>query len=192
MNANTNWLDWIPVAEKKPEHGQHVLVWDTRNNVYPFPADTKGDDGNRRVHMGDAIFWSGEYMWKMMSLPERMKWNDDPKEYIKCGNKWDRWNGQGPCTFDKVTHWIPLPQRNPTTSKDTTHYNERVSKMIDDSFTYILSVTDKKTKLKREIKINRSLINDLCELQGIDIFEELCHSLNLIRDIEQHKFSSRG
>ena len=85
------------------------------------------------------------------------------------------------------------PNQQPTTSKDTTDYNERVSKMIDANFTYVLTVTDNKTKLKREIKIKRSLIKDLCELQGIDIFEELCHNLNLdlCRDIAEHAFRSR-
>lgn len=99
---------WIAVTDQKPKHGQHVLVWDIRDNVFPFPRGHAGDDGEGRVQMGDAIFWSGDTMWAERSREDRMRWDDDPAAFAAC-NGWDRWDGHGPCSFNKVTHWMPLP-----------------------------------------------------------------------------------
>ena len=101
---------WISVKEALPVHGQHVLVWDVRSNVYPFPRGIGGDDGEGRVQMGDAIYWSGEVCWKEMGADYRQQhWGDSKENYIECGNSWDRWEGHGPCSFSQVTHWMELP-----------------------------------------------------------------------------------
>lgn len=101
-------MEWISVKDNLPEHGQHVLVWDERNNVYPFPRDHPGDDGEGRVKMGDAVFWCGDTMW----LDRAPYHNNSKEQYLSCpGSKWDQWEGQGPCDFDEVTHWMALPGR---------------------------------------------------------------------------------
>jgi len=97
--------EWISVKDNLPEHGQHVLVWDVRDNVFPFPGGVAGDDGNGRVQMGDAIFFCGDIMWNETPDKHRWKGADD----FKSINGWHEWEGQGPCSFDSVTHWQPLP-----------------------------------------------------------------------------------
>jgi len=102
-------MEWISVEDKLPEDDQHVIVWDLRSNVYPFRSDKKGDDGKGHYSCGDAIFQD-----RMVDVNENKDWyikkwgsidnyfRDNPKRY--------RWSGQGPCSFDEVTHWMPLPE----------------------------------------------------------------------------------
>ena len=82
--------DWIDVKERLPEEGQHVLVWTDRMNVFAFPRGCPGDDGTGRVRMGDAIFTT-------------------EISHID-GSKYNKWSGQGPCSFTDVTHWMHSPQ----------------------------------------------------------------------------------
>ena len=101
--------EWINVKDRKPEHGQHVLVWENRYNVFPFPRGNKGDDGEGRIRMGDAIYRSGDVAWSQRS--DKHHWNNNKADFIEANNRWDTWSGHGPCGFsdDDVTHWIPLP-----------------------------------------------------------------------------------
>ena len=99
---------WISVDERLPDHGQHVLVWEDRFNVYAFPSGHVGDDGKGRVRMGDAIFFSGEVSWNERSVEDKSSWKN--KEDYKSMNAWDEWSGHGPCSFSDVTHWMPLPE----------------------------------------------------------------------------------
>jgi len=99
--------NWISIEDQLPEHGQHVLVWEDRFNVYPFPRDHPGDDGEGRIRMGDAIYHSGQHEWDMKE--DKSPWNNSSEEY-KSMNYWDRWKGHGPCSFDNVTYWQPLPK----------------------------------------------------------------------------------
>ena len=98
--------EWIRVEDRLPEHGQHVLVWDGRNNSYCGI----GDDEKGSIRMGDAVYFSGNEAWESMSFEYKKAWNNSIDEYLECGNSWDKWHGQGPCSFDKVTHWMPLPK----------------------------------------------------------------------------------
>lgn len=86
--------DWISITDRLPSHGQHVLVWDNRDNVFPFPGGQSalGDDGKGHYSMGDAI-----YHYEKSSL-------------VGGNTMFHRWEGQGPCRFDEVTHWMPLPE----------------------------------------------------------------------------------
>lgn len=96
-------MEWINVKDKLPKHKQHVLVWADETNVY----DGIGDDDKGRIRIGDAVYRSVEFEWAHMINKE--DWNNDINEYIEC-NGGDEWDGQGPCNFDEVTHWMPLPE----------------------------------------------------------------------------------
>lgn len=64
---------------------------------------------------------------------------------------------------------------------------------LDNKFTYELSVLDPATGLKQRIKLTQSFIEELRTLHGINIFDELCDSLNfeLRRNIEMLKSQSK-
>ena len=98
---------WISIKDRLPEHGQHVLVWEDRFNVFPFPRGSGGDDGEGRVRMGDAVFWSGQVGWDEMTAERQKLWKN--ADDYRSMNGWDEWSGQGPCSFGDVTHWMPLP-----------------------------------------------------------------------------------
>jgi len=100
-------MNWISVKDRVPEHQQHVLVWDERDNVHT--SSDHGDDGRGRIKIGDATYYCGQTEWDEKPLFDRNKWNDNPEVY-KSMNSWDTWHGQGPCSFNEVTHWMPLPQ----------------------------------------------------------------------------------
>ena len=106
-------FQWIDVNERLPEHDQHVLVWEDRFNVYPFQSGSKGDDGDGRVRMWDAIYWSGQAEWDSMTKERQSRWID--VDDYRSMNQWDKWRWQGPCSFGDVTHWMPLPK--PPTNK---------------------------------------------------------------------------
>jgi len=100
---------WISVDEKLPEHGDHVLVWDLRDNVYPFPRGNKGDDGEGRSRYGDAIFFDKKVKWDDYPNELKSHWNDF-EDYISINGPRYVWSGHGPCSFGQVTHWQPLPE----------------------------------------------------------------------------------
>lgn len=98
---------WVSVEDRLPEHGQHVIVSEDRFNVYPFPEGNSGDDGEGRIRMGDSIFWNGQVEWDRMSKERQSSWKD--VDDYKSMNRWHVWEGHGPCSFDEVTHWMPIP-----------------------------------------------------------------------------------
>ena len=118
---------WTSCEEILPEHGQHVLVWDLRDNVFAFPRKgnfSGGDNGKGNVSMGDAIFtdrffpMSGEQFIEKENTRIRFgnklrkgykirEW-ESVDQYIRENGRFS-WSGQGPCSFSEVTHWQPLP-----------------------------------------------------------------------------------
>jgi len=106
MNGTVpNNSGWIGIKDRLPKHGQHILVWDIRDNVFPFPRGVGGDDGEGRRQMGDAVFLCGDTMWQERTNKHDWKSADD----FKSMNGWHKWKGHGPCSFGCVTHWQPLP-----------------------------------------------------------------------------------
>ena len=100
--------EWISVEDRLPEHGQHVLVWDLRDNVYASRGN-KGDDGEGRLRCGDAVFFDEKIKWECWSNESQSYWNDF-EDYISINGPRYRWSGHGPCSFRQVTHWMQLPQ----------------------------------------------------------------------------------
>lgn len=92
-----------------PEHGQHVIVWDLRDNVY----SGNGDNNKGQVQGGDCFFIDKKVEWDSRPLSERMRWNDNFEEYASMNGGRYIWNGQGPCTFNEVVAWRPFPSKPP-------------------------------------------------------------------------------
>ena len=101
-------MKWIKVEDKLPVHGQHVLVFDLKDNVFPFPRGHKGDNGNGNISIGDAIFFDKKCEWDEMDADYQSNWKNF-NQYLSMNGPRERWSGHGPCSFDEVTHWMPLP-----------------------------------------------------------------------------------
>jgi len=101
--------EWISVKDRLPNHGDHILVWDLRDNVYPFPSGHKGDDGEGRKRYGDAIFFDKKVNWDGYSEKTKSSW-DNFDDYISLNGPRYVWSGDGPCSYGSVTHWMPLPE----------------------------------------------------------------------------------
>jgi hypothetical protein len=100
---------WISVEDRLPDHGDHVLVWDLSDNVYPFTRGNKGDDGEGRRRYGDVIFFDKKISWNGWSKESQSNWNDF-EDYISTNGPRYIWCGHGHCSFGQVTHWMPLPE----------------------------------------------------------------------------------
>lgn len=105
---NTRADGWISVEDRLPEHKQRVLCWEDRFNVFTY-GDQPGDDGEGRIRMGDATFVDSMVEFNEWPISERNHWNNDFNEYIEINGPRYGWEGQGPCSFNNVTHWQPLP-----------------------------------------------------------------------------------
>ena len=86
-----------------PEHGQHVIVWDMRDNVF--------DVNQKLVTGGDCWFIDKKVYWDKRPLNDRMRWNNSFDKYLECNGTRYLWEGQGPCSFSKVVAWRPFPQK---------------------------------------------------------------------------------
>ncbi len=117
--------EWIDVKDKLPQHGQHVLVWENRFNVYSRCNGGLGDDGMGRTRMGDAVFGdrlNGTTQREFIEERNReirahnitrpsdwpLKEWESYDDYCRANGPSHRWQG-GPCSFKDVTHWMPLP-----------------------------------------------------------------------------------
>lgn len=87
-----------------PEHGQHVIVWDLRDNVY----SGKGDNDKGQVQGGDCFYRDEKIDWDKSSDAYKARWKDYD-DYQSMNGSRHRWSGQGPCSFGEVVAWRPFP-----------------------------------------------------------------------------------
>jgi len=89
-----------------PIQGQHVIVWDLRDNV----RQGNGDNADGQVQGGDCFYSDELTSWHTRPISDRERWNNSFSEYIECGNgPRHGWSGQGPCKFSHVVAWRPFP-----------------------------------------------------------------------------------